>query len=61
VGPSFSAIATRYRHQPGLRDVLLDKIRYGGKQHWGERFNMWPQTNLSDEDAYELVDWILKQ
>lgn len=61
VGPGFSAIATRYRHQPGAREMLVDKIRFGGRQHWGERFNMWPQTNLRDEEAYELIDWILQQ
>jgi len=61
VGPGFAAIAVRYRHQPGAREILVDKIRFGGRQHWGERFNMWPQTNVSDEEVYELVDWILQQ
>jgi cytochrome c len=61
VGPAFAAIATRYRYQPGAREMLVDKIRFGGRQHWGERFNMWPQTNVSDEEVYELVDWILQQ
>jgi cytochrome c len=61
VGPSFSAIAARYRHQPGAREMLVDKIRYGGTQHWGERFNMWPQTIVPDDELYDLVDWILQQ
>ena len=61
VGPSFSSVAARYRQQTGAREMLVDKVRFGGAQHWGERFNMWPQTNLSDEEVYELVDWVLEQ
>jgi cytochrome c551/c552 len=41
--------------------ISADKLRFGGNRHWGERFNMWPQTNLGDEDAYVLVDWVLSQ
>jgi cytochrome c len=61
VGPGFAAVAARYRYRPGAREMLVDKIRFGGKQHWGERFNMWPQTNVTDDEVYELVDWILQQ
>jgi cytochrome c len=61
VGPGFSAIAARYRHQANAREMLVDKVRFGGTQHWGERFNMWPQTNVTDEEVYELVDWVLEQ
>jgi cytochrome c len=61
VGPGFADIATRYRYQAGTREMLVDKIRFGGAQHWGERFNMWPQTNVTEEEVYELVDWILQQ
>ena len=60
-GPAFTDVATRYRLDPQARDMLVDKLRFGGKQHWGERFNMWPQTNLSDEETYVLVDWVLLQ
>jgi cytochrome c len=60
-GPSFSAIAARYRQQADAREMLVDKIRFGGARHWGERFNMWPQTNVTDEEVYELVDWVLAQ
>jgi cytochrome c len=60
-GPSFSAIGTRYRYKAGAREMLADKIRFGGTQHWGERFNMWPQTTVTEDEAYDLVDWILQQ
>jgi cytochrome c551/c552 len=59
VGPAFTDVAARYRLDPEARDVLVDKVRFGGKRHWGERFNMWPQANLSDEETYILVDWVL--
>ena len=61
VGPAFVDVATRYRYDPEARRTLVDKVRFGGKRHWGERFNMWPQTNLDDEEVTVLVDWILSQ
>lgn len=61
VGPAFTDIAARYRHDPDARATLVDSIRSGGKRHWGERFNMWPQTSLSEAETSVLVDWILSQ
>jgi len=60
-GPAFSDVAARYRDDGSARDRLVEKLRYGGSQHWGDRADMAPQTNLSDEEAYELVDWVLQQ
>jgi cytochrome c len=60
-GPSFSAIAARYRYQTGARDMLVDKVRFGGTKHWGERFNMWPQVVVTEEEASVMVEWILQQ
>jgi cytochrome c len=61
VGPSFAAIAERYRFDPEGRERLPLVVRGGSAGHWGERFVMWPQTQLSDEDVRQLVDWILAQ
>ena len=60
-GPSFPAIAARYRYQPDAREMLVDKVMHGGEQHWGGRFNMWPQYTVPRREAEELVDWILEQ
>jgi cytochrome c len=60
-GPSYSAIAARYRHDTGARDRLVDKIRFGGAKHWGERFNMWPHYTVTSEEAQIMVEWILQQ
>jgi cytochrome c len=59
-GPSFPAIAARYRYQPDARQMLMNKILSGGEQHWGNRYNMWPQYTVPEQEAAELVDWILE-
>jgi cytochrome c len=61
VGPSFRAVARRYRFDPQARERLPYVIRGGSVGHWGERFVMWPQPRLSDADVNELVDWVLSQ
>jgi len=61
IGPSFSAIAQRYRRNPEYRERLPYVIRGGSAGHWGERFVMWPQASLSDAEVRQLVDWVLSQ
>jgi cytochrome c len=61
VGPSFGAIAERYRLQPESRTRLADVIRSGSRGHWGERFNMWPQVHFTPDEITRLVDWVLMQ
>lgn len=61
VGPSFRAIAQRYRHDAARRERLPGVIRGGSIGHWGERFAMWPQRNLDDKEVRTLVDWVLSQ
>jgi cytochrome c len=61
VGPSFRAIARRYRFYPEARERLPYVIRGGSAGHWGDRFAMWPQTGLSAEEVRQLVDWVLSQ
>ncbi|HZP88899.1 MAG TPA: c-type cytochrome [Burkholderiales bacterium] len=61
VGPSFSAIARRYRYDLSARERLPTVIRTGSIGHWGERFAMWPQRQVDAAEARMLVDWILSQ
>jgi cytochrome c len=61
VGPSFAAIAERYRFDPEGRERLPLVVRGGSAGHWGERFVMWPQTQLTGAEARQLVDWVLAQ
>jgi cytochrome c len=61
VGPSFRSIAQRYRFDLAGRERLPRVIRGGSAGHWGERFIMWPQVQLSDAEVKELVEWILSE
>lgn len=61
VGPSFRSIAQRYRFDLPGRERLPWVIRGGSAGHWGERFVMWPQVQLSDAEVKELVEWILSE
>jgi cytochrome c len=61
VGPSFRAIARRYRFDAQARERLPYVVRGGSAGHWGERFAMWPQAGLSDAQVRQLVDWVLSQ
>ena len=60
-GPSFRAIADRYRFDLEGRERLPRVVRGGSAGHWGDRFVMWPQTQISAAEAAELVEWVLAQ
>jgi cytochrome c len=63
VGPSYKAVAAKYRGQPGAEARLIAKVTRGGSGAWG----MMPMpakggnANLSDEDIKKLVKWILSR
>jgi cytochrome c len=65
-GPSFKAIADRYREpsQGAAREATLDllarKIRSGGKGSWGV-VPMPSHPQVSEADARRLAAWILDQ
>jgi cytochrome c len=58
VGPSFDDIAKKYRGQ-GKEPYLIAKIRNGGGGVWGP-VPMPANTRLTDAEAKQLIDWILK-
>ena len=57
-GPSYAEIATRYRGQPKVRNVLVAKVIKGGNGNWGETV-MSAHPQLSEADAGTIVDYIL--
>ncbi|WP_297476429.1 c-type cytochrome [Ferrovum sp.] len=63
VGPSYKAVAAKYRGQPGADAKLIAKVTRGGGGVWG----MMPMpakggnANLSDEDIKKLVKWVLSR
>lgn len=59
VGPSFVAIAEKYKSDAGARELLITKVKEGGKGSWGA-VPMPPYSpRVSDENIAKLVDYIL--
>ncbi|CAB3798977.1 hypothetical protein LMG28688_04860 [Paraburkholderia caffeinitolerans] len=64
LAPSFHQIAERYRDKPNASTMLEEKLRHGGKAHWGDMAMPLPEDRggpLSAEDARTLVQWVLSQ
>jgi cytochrome c len=60
VGPAYSAIASKYRDQPGAEEMLLAKVMQGGGGVWGP-VAMPSMAHVPLSDVRALVAWILKQ
>lgn len=60
VGPSYQAIAKKYRGDTKAPDTLADKIRRGGAGVWGP-IPMPPHAHVNDADIRSMVAWILMQ
>jgi cytochrome c len=62
-GPTYEAIALRYKGETGARELLGEKVATGGAGNWTEEtggLGMPPYSNLlSSEEILTLVDWIL--
>jgi cytochrome c len=58
VGPSYIAIANRYKNQQGSVQKLADKIIRGGGGSWGKEFVMSAHPQLSKRDAENIVRYI---
>lgn len=58
VGPSYAAVAAKYKGQAGIADTLVSKIIKGGTGVWGAAL-MTPHPTLSKEDARTMVDYIM--
>jgi cytochrome c551/c552 len=64
LAPSFHQIAERYRDTPHADVMLEQKLRRGGRAHWGDTPMPLPADRggpLSREDAHVLVQWVLSQ
>jgi cytochrome c len=62
LGPSYQAIAERYRDQDGAADEIFSRMREGSQGVWGQA-PMPPvaEAALNDEQLQIVIDWILKQ
>ncbi len=59
VGPSFQAVAEKYKSDPNAQAFLKNKIAKGGAGSWGV-VPMPANTKLSDTDLSTLTSWILR-
>ncbi len=58
VGPSFVAIAQRYKNNRGAVAMLAKKVLNGGAGNWGQ-IPMTPHPALSKAEATQIVQYIL--
>jgi cytochrome c len=58
IGPSYQAVADRYRKDPQASEYLAGKIITGGHGVWGEQ-NMSAHPDLPQSDAVQMADYIL--
>ncbi|MBB2151825.1 c-type cytochrome [Pedobacter gandavensis] len=58
IGPTYEEIAAKYTLNDATVEQLSKKIIEGGKGVWGE-VPMTPHANLSQDDAKEMVRYIL--
>jgi cytochrome c len=59
VGPSYNAVAQKYKGQPGAISMLAKKIIDGGGGNWGKEHVMAAHPQISVQDANEMVSYIL--
>jgi cytochrome c len=58
VGPSFVAIAEKYRKQPGADDLLNKKVRLGGSGVWGQ-IPMLAHPQHTEDEVAIMLRWML--
>lgn len=59
VGPSYSAVAQKYKGKAGALSELSRKIIVGGGGNWGTEHVMAAHPQISAQDANEIVKYIL--
>jgi cytochrome c len=59
VGPSYKAVAEKYKGQSGALSMLAKKIIAGGGGNWGKEHVMAAHPQISVQDANEMVSYIL--
>ncbi len=58
IGPSYTAIAQKYKNNNDNIVLLSKKVKKGGSGVWGEQA-MTPHVDLADEDIRVMVEYIL--
>ena len=61
MGPSWQAIAGKYKGQANAAALLAERVRKGSVNVWGKLpMPPTPTDKLSDSDLQVLVSWVLK-
>ncbi len=61
MGPSWQAVAAKYKGQANAATQLADKVRKGSVGVWGKLpMPPTPADKASDADLKTLVSWVLK-
>lgn len=60
IGPSYKDIAAKYRDDNTAEVKLVDKVRKGGADTWGQ-IPMAPNPTVPDAELEALVKWVLIQ
>jgi cytochrome c len=58
VGPSYRAVAKKYKGDAGAPDKLFSKVRNGGTGVW-RQVAMPPNPGIPDDDLHAVIAWIL--
>lgn len=62
IGPAYRDIAAKYRGDARAREVLIEKVKRGGKGNWTQVTGGVPMPPhsalLSEAEISRLVDWI---
>ncbi len=59
VGPSWKDVAAKYKDDAGARDLLIGKVKKGGKGTWGPAPMPPYSPRVSDANIEKLVDFII--
>ncbi len=63
VGPAWKDVAAKYKGDAGARDMLITKVKKGGKGNWTEVTGGVPMPpyspRVADADIETMVDFVL--
>ena len=60
IGPSFKAIADKYRADPNGKNKLIAKLKAGGSGVWGVKVQPAYRDDIKNQQHYSvLIDWVL--
>lgn len=58
VGPAFKEIAKKYASDPKAVEMLVEKVKTGGKGVWGA-VPMPPNPQVKPEDSKKIIEWMM--